>query len=73
MQIHNTKLVGTAETGRKILLIEGIFSSGNGMSEDAVYDAMPASLTIVETINLAEMLDLWGGPITDQRILFMAG
>lgn len=59
--------------GGKLLLIEGIFASGNGMSEDAVHAAMPGSLTITETIDLAQQPSLWGGPIADQRILFVVG
>jgi ubiquinone/menaquinone biosynthesis C-methylase UbiE len=57
--------------GGILLLIEGLFASGNGMSADAVRNAMPPTLTITETIDLAKSPELWGGPITDQRILFI--
>lgn len=56
----------------KLLLIEGLFASGNGMSAEAVHDAMPPTLIITETIDLAKLPGLWGGPIPDQRILFVA-
>lgn len=55
-----------------ILLIEGRFASGNGMSVDEVVSAMPDQMTVTGTHDIAKDIALWGGPIPDQRILVVA-
>ena len=55
--------------GGKLLLIEGRFASGNGMSEAEIAQALPPVLSITEVTDLSFDTSLWGGPLTDQRLL----
>lgn len=55
-----------------LILIEGLFASGNGMAEDEVLDILPASLEHLGTRDLAQNHRLWGGPISDQRYCLVA-
>lgn len=55
--------------GGRLILVEGRFASGMGLSESEIVDALPATLTAPEITDLAVEESLWGGPIVDQRIL----
>ena len=58
--------------GGVLILVEGRFASGRGMSEAELADAWPATLTPFEVTDLSQQAALWGGPLTDQRLLFVA-
>jgi ubiquinone/menaquinone biosynthesis C-methylase UbiE len=58
--------------GGRMLLVEGRFSSGNGMAPEDVAAAMPETMRGAELTDLAPMIALWGGPIPDQRVLVSA-
>lgn len=58
--------------GGTLLLIEGLFASGNGMSEAEIVAALPPSLSPPQVIDLAADHELWGGPIPDQRLLVVS-
>ena len=60
------------QPGGKLLLIEGLFASGNGMSQDEIRTAMPTTLAKVEFADLSGQEALWGGPIPDQRYVVIA-
>lgn len=54
-----------------LILIEGRFASGRGMSEAEMADVWPATLTPFEVTDLSQQAALWGGPLSDQRLLFV--
>lgn len=54
-----------------LILIEGRFASGNGMSQGELLAALPATLTPPQIDDLSTNHALWGGPINDERILFV--
>jgi len=56
----------------RLILIEGKFASGNGLSETEVRAAMPARYTTPEVTDISRDEALWGGPIPDQRLLITA-
>lgn len=55
-----------------LILIEGRFASGRGMSEAEIADAWPETLTPPEVTDLSAEAPLWGKPLTDQRLLIVA-
>lgn len=55
-----------------LILIEGLFASGNGMSEAEILACLPDKLEHVETRDLGADPLLWGKPLDDQRYLFVA-
>jgi ubiquinone/menaquinone biosynthesis C-methylase UbiE len=58
--------------GCRLILVEGRFASGNGMSRDEIAAAMPSGLSAPELIDLSGDAALWGGPLSDQRLLAVA-
>jgi ubiquinone/menaquinone biosynthesis C-methylase UbiE len=58
--------------GGKLIVIEGRFASGNGMSETEIAEALPPSLSITAVADLSAEASLWGGPLSDQRLLVVA-
>ncbi len=55
-----------------MVLIEGLFASGNGMSETELLAALPDSMEHVLTRDLSNNDALWGRPLEDHRYLFVA-
>lgn len=55
-----------------ILLVEGLFASGNGMPSEDIVTAMPETMTDTTTTDLSTNTALWGGPLTDTRYLVVA-
>lgn len=55
-----------------MVLIEGLFASGNGMSADEILAILPDSMEHVETRDLSEVHQLWGRQLPDHRYLFVA-
>lgn len=58
--------------GGVILLVEGLFASGNGMPADDIIAAMPETITDMTTTDLGTNTALWGGAINDTRYLVVA-
>lgn len=56
----------------RMIFIEGLFASGNGMAESAILDALPDTMTHLQTRDLSTDQALWGGPLNDQRYLLIA-
>ena len=56
----------------RVILVEGRFASGRGMSRDEVVAAFPETLSSPEVTDLSRDESLWGGPIGDQRLLVVA-
>lgn len=56
----------------RVILVEGRFASGKGMSLEQVLEALPDTLVAPDVADLAGNLSLWGGPIGDQRLLIVA-
>lgn len=55
-----------------MVLIEGLFASGNGMSEPEVLDSLPSTMEHVLTRDLSSRKTLWGRALEDHRYLFVA-
>jgi ubiquinone/menaquinone biosynthesis C-methylase UbiE len=55
--------------GGAVILVEGLFASGRGMSEAEIRAAFPDTLTPPTVTDLAANHALWSGPIPDQRLL----
>lgn len=55
--------------GGVMLLVEGLFASGNGMPAEDIVTAMPTTITDITTTGLSTNTALWGGAITDTRYL----
>ena len=55
--------------GGRLILIEGRFASGNGMSADEISEALPPTLTSLVVSDLSAEAALWGAPLNDQRLL----
>ncbi len=58
--------------GGTIVLVEGRFSSGNGMIADEVAAIAPPTLSTVEVTDLSNDASLWGSALSDQRLLIVA-
>lgn len=58
--------------GGRLILVEGRFASGNGMSETEIAEALPPSLPVTAVSDLSAEASLWGGPLSDQRLLVVA-
>jgi ubiquinone/menaquinone biosynthesis C-methylase UbiE len=63
---------GLLREGGRLILVEGRFASGRGMSEAEIRAALPPDLTPAEVTDLSGETALWGGPIPDQRLLVVA-
>jgi ubiquinone/menaquinone biosynthesis C-methylase UbiE len=55
--------------GGRLILVEGLFASGRGMSEAEILAALPDAFAPAEVSDLGLNHALWGGPIPDQRLL----
>ncbi|EYD74070.1 hypothetical protein Rumeso_04364 [Rubellimicrobium mesophilum DSM 19309] len=55
-----------------MLLIEGRWHTGAGLSAEEVRRAVPPSLRWTATRSLSDHHALWGGPVSDERFLFTA-
>lgn len=60
---------GLVRPGGFIVLVEGRFASGNGMTAAEVAAIAPPSLSPPVVTDLSSDASLWGGPLTDQRLL----
>lgn len=58
--------------GAWLILVEGRFASGNGMSGEEIAAALPPALSSLVVTDLSKDADLWGGPLSDQRLLAVA-
>ena len=58
--------------GGTVVLVEGRFASGNGMTADEIANITPASLEVTEATDLSGDTSLWGAALTDQRLLVVA-
>lgn len=58
--------------GGCLLLIEGRFASGNGMSEHEVRAVFPPTMSAPAFTDLSNDAGLWGAPLRDQRLLVTA-
>jgi ubiquinone/menaquinone biosynthesis C-methylase UbiE len=58
--------------GGRLILVEGRFASGNGMSADQIEAAFPPAFSAPIITDLGINHALWGGPIPDQRLLVTA-
>ena len=56
----------------RLIAIEGKFASGNGISETELIADLPAELPMTEALDLSAQSNLWGGPLSDQRVLVVA-
>lgn len=55
-----------------MLLIEGLFASGNGMAESEIVALLPGSVEHIATRDLSTDALLWGATLKDQRYLLIA-
>jgi hypothetical protein len=55
--------------GGVVVLVEGRFASGNGMTGEEVAAIVPPTLAGPEVTDLSSDESLWGGPLSDQRLL----
>ena len=58
--------------GGCVILVEGRFASGNGMSAEEIAEALPPTLTSLAVTDLSKDANLWGSPLSDQRLLAVA-
>jgi ubiquinone/menaquinone biosynthesis C-methylase UbiE len=58
--------------GGRLILVEGRFASGNGMSGEEIAAALPPALSSLVVTDISKDRDLWGGPLSDQRLLAVA-
>jgi ubiquinone/menaquinone biosynthesis C-methylase UbiE len=58
--------------GGRLVLIEGRFASGNGMSEAELLAALPGTFSTPDFTDLSSRAELWGAPLSDQRLLATA-
>lgn len=58
--------------GGTLFLVEGLFSSGNGIAMPDLLAALPETLKVETASDLSGTSGLWGGPIPDQRYLVTA-
>lgn len=58
--------------GGCLILVEGRFASGNGMSAEEIAAALPPNLSSLVVTDLSKAAPLWGGPLSDQRLLAVA-
>jgi len=58
--------------GGVLVLVEGFWHTGAGLQQAAVLDALPASLRITRSENIAADPLLWGAPSTDERYALRA-
>jgi ubiquinone/menaquinone biosynthesis C-methylase UbiE len=58
--------------GGCVILVEGRFASGNGMSAEEIAEAVPPTLTSLVVTDLSKDASLWGSPLSDQRLLAVA-
>ncbi len=63
---------GLLRPGGRLIAVEGRFASGNGISEAELIADLPPELPMLETLDLSTRSNLWGGPLTDQRVLVVA-
>ena len=56
----------------RLILVEGRFASGNGISETEIIADLPPELPMLQVIDLSGQANLWGAPLTDQRVLVVA-
>lgn len=60
---------GLLVTNGQLILVEGLFASGKGMSQAEILTAMPDTFAKPKVADLSQNEVLWGGPIPDQRLL----
>lgn len=58
--------------GGRLVLIEGRWHTGSGLSSQQVVAALPNVFTNVTVKNLSDQPDLWNGTVTDERYLVIA-
>ncbi len=55
--------------GGSVVLVEGRFASGNGMTAAEIAAIAPPELSPPQVTDLSGDASLWGGPLADQRLL----
>ena len=55
-----------------LILIEGFWHTGAGLSRQSVMAALPSHLDVLHLEDLAADSSLWGGPVSDERYVVVA-
>lgn len=58
--------------GGRLILVEGCWSTGAGLSAQAIVAALPPAYTGVAVHDLSNEPALWGGSVTDERFAVLA-
>ena len=56
----------------RLVMIEGVFSSGKGLPSADILEALPLGFTNVSVENLSDQPELWGAPVTDVHYAILA-
>lgn len=59
--------------GGRLVLVEGSWNTGGGLHATDVLAMLPESLAGAKARSLSDQPALWGGPVTDERYIIIAG